>query len=858
MSKVRLAIIGNGMVGHRFIEDLLDKADAEQFDITVFCEEPRKAYDRVHLSSYFSHHTAEELSLVREGFYEKHGVKVLVGERAITINRQEKVIHSSAGRTVFYDKLIMATGSYPWIPPIKGSETQDCFVYRTIEDLNAIESCARRSKRGAVVGGGLLGLEAAGALKNLGVETHVIEFAPMLMAEQLDHMGGDQLRRKIESMGVKVHTSKNTKEIVQEGTEARKTMRFADGSELEVDFIVFSTGIRPRDKLATQCGLAVAQRGGIMINDTCQTSDPDIYAIGECCEIDGQTFGLVAPCLAQADILAARLAGEVTAPFTLTDNGARLKVTGVALFSLGRATAQADDVVWSSWDPLTRHYRRLLIHQGTLAGVLLMGDCRSAATFTDLLATAAPAHADWLFDRFTTQPQVAGQNAMTKPTLVVVGHGMVGHHFLEDCVNRNLHQQYQIIVFGEERYAAYDRVHLSEYFGGRSADSLSLVAGEFFADNGIELRLSQQIVAIDRDAHVVRTASGHETHWDKLVLATGSYPFVPPVPGNDLPGCFVYRTLDDLDNIAAHAAGSRRGVVIGGGLLGLEAANALKQLGLETHVVEFAPNLMAVQLDSDGAAMLRKKIEALGVGVHTSKSTTEIATADDGLVLRFADGEQLETDMVVFSAGIRPQDALARSSGLAVGERGGICIDDGCRTSDPDVLAIGECALWEGKIFGLVAPGYQMARVAAAVLAGEEKRFTGADMSTKLKLLGVDVASFGDAHGRTPGALSYQWTHGPQQIYKKIVVSHDSKTLLGGVLVGDASEYATLVQMMLNGISLPKEPETLILPVSSGSAPKALGVAALPESAQICSCHNVSKGDICQAVSAGATDIGAI
>ncbi|STF41946.1 nitrite reductase [NAD(P)H] large subunit [Escherichia coli] len=208
MSKVRLAIIGNGMVGHHFIEDLLDKSDAANFDITVFCEEPRIAYDRVHLSSYFSHHTAEELSLVREGFYEKHGIKVLVGERAITINRQEKVIHSSAGRTVFYDKLIMATGSYPWIPPIKGSDTQDCFVYRTIEDLNAIESCARRSKRGAVVGGGLLGLEAAGALKNLGIETHVIEFAPMLMAEQLDQMGGEQLRRKIESMGVRVHTSK--------------------------------------------------------------------------------------------------------------------------------------------------------------------------------------------------------------------------------------------------------------------------------------------------------------------------------------------------------------------------------------------------------------------------------------------------------------------------------------------------------------------------------------------------------------------------------------------------------------------------------------------------------------------------
>ncbi len=294
MSKVRLAIIGNGMVGHRFIEDLLDKSDASLFDITVFCEEPRKAYDRVHLSSYFSHHTAEELSLVREGFYEKHGVKVLVGERAITINRQEKVIHSSAGRTVYYDKLIMATGSYPWIPPIKGSETRDCFVYRTIEDLNAIEACARRSKRGAVVGGGLLGLEAAGALKNLGVETHVIEFAPMLMAEQLDQMGGEQLRRKIESMGVRVHTSKNTQEIVQQGNEARKTMRFADGSELEVDFIVFYRYSPPR-----QAGYpvrpAVAQRGGIVINDTCQTSDPDIYAIGECASWNNRVYGLVAP-----------------------------------------------------------------------------------------------------------------------------------------------------------------------------------------------------------------------------------------------------------------------------------------------------------------------------------------------------------------------------------------------------------------------------------------------------------------------------------------------------------------------------------------------------------------------------------
>ncbi len=260
--------------------------------------------------------------------------------------------------------------------------------------------------------------------------------------------------------------------------------------------------------------------------------------------------------------------------------------------------------------------------------------------------------------------------------------------------------------------------------------------GDFFIEHGIELRLGEAVATIDRDARLVRDAEGHEIHWDKLVLATGSYPFVPPIPGNDLAGCFVYRTLDDLDRIAAHAAAAKSGVVIGGGLLGLEAANALKQLGLETQVVEFAPNLMAVQLDNGGAAMLREKIVALGVGVHTSKATTAIVREADGLRLNFADGGALRTDMVVFSAGIRPQDALARGCALQVGERGGIHIDGQCRTSDPDVLAIGECALWDNKIYGLVAPGYQMARIAAATLAGEDACFSGADMSTKLKAAG--------------------------------------------------------------------------------------------------------------------------
>ncbi|WP_426769609.1 nitrite reductase large subunit NirB [Enterobacter cloacae complex sp. 386G2] len=844
---MRLVIIGNGMAATRLIASLTGRAPG-RFAITVLGEEPEHAYNRIQLSPVLGgEKRPEQIRLQDDDWYRERGVTVLRGQKVLAVDVAKREIRT-AQTTLGWDELVFATGSIPFVPPIPGGDAPHVFTFRRLEDTRAI---AQIPGPAVVLGGGVLGVETAAALAQICDNVTLVHRGPWLMEQQLDRQAGLLLEAALAERGVRCELSSGIAAI------APDSVTLLNGRQVSAARVVLATGVLPNIALASASGIHCAR--GIVVDQQMQTSVPAISAIGECCEIDGQTFGLVAPCLAQADILAARLAGDAPVPFAHTDSGMRLKVTGVELFSAGRVTAQPEDTVWDAWDPLTRHYRRLLIHRGALAGVLLMGDCRSAATFTDLLATAAPAHVDWLFDRFTTtQPQVAGQNAMTKPTLVVVGHGMVGHHFLEDCVNRNLHQQYQIVVFGEERYAAYDRVHLSEYFGGRSAESLSLVEGDFFARHGIELRLSQQIVAIDRDAHVVRTASGHETHWDKLVLATGSYPFVPPVPGNTLPGCFVYRTLDDLDNIAAHAKGSRRGVVIGGGLLGLEAANALKQLGLETHVVEFAPNLMAVQLDNDGAAMLRKKIEALGVGVHTSKATTEIAATDDGLVLRFADGEQLDTDMVVFSAGIRPQDALARSSGLAIGERGGICIDTACQTSDKDIFAIGECALWEGKIFGLVAPGYQMARVAAATLAGEEKSFTGADMSTKLKLLGVDVASFGDAHGRTPGALSYQWTHGPQQIYKKIVVSHDNKTLLGGVLVGDASEYATLVQMMLNGISLPKEPETLILPAFSGSAPKALGVAALPDSAQICSCHNVSKGDICQAVSTGATDIGAI
>ncbi|WP_421911788.1 nitrite reductase large subunit NirB [Marinobacter sp.] len=447
---------------------------------------------------------------------------------------------------------------------------------------------------------------------------------------------------------------------------------------------------------------------------------------------------------------------------------------------------------------------------------------------------------------------------MSKKTLIVIGNGMVGHHFLEQLVETPAAADFDIKVFGEETLLAYDRVHLSEYFGGSTHADLAMGTADWYAENHIDLRLSEQVTGIDRANQTITTPMG-DYAYDELVLATGSYPFVPPIKGNEHPHCLVYRTLEDLDHIRASADGVKTGVVVGGGLLGLEAANALKSLGLDAHVVEFAPRLMPVQLDSDGGALLKHKIEELGVQVHTEKATTEIVEGEEArLRMNFSDDTHLETDLIVFSAGIRPQDALARSSELAMGERGGIVINDQCTTSDPHIHAIGECALWSEKVFGLVAPGYTMARTLASVLNGDtEAAFTGADMSTKLKLLGVDVGSIGDAHAQTPGARNIRFNDEQAGHYRRMVISEDGKTLLGAILVGDNSHYDTLLQYALNGIELPANPETLILPESQGGAP-ALGPDALPETASICSCHNVSKGDICGVIDAGCTDLAGV
>jgi nitrite reductase (NADH) large subunit len=443
-----------------------------------------------------------------------------------------------------------------------------------------------------------------------------------------------------------------------------------------------------------------------------------------------------------------------------------------------------------------------------------------------------------------------------KQTLLVIGNGMVGQHFLASLVKNPIKEQYNIVTFCEEPRVAYDRVHLSAFFSGTSAKELSLVEDGFFEQNDITIYIGDKAVSIDREQKTVTSEQGVHIHYDKLVLATGSYPFVPPVAGHDRPQCLVYRTIEDLEAMTEAAKTGKIGTVVGGGLLGLEAAKALKDLGLETHVVEFAPRLMAVQLDDAGGAMLRRKIEALGVVVHTSKNTSLITDGEQCVnKMCFADGEELETDIVLFSAGIRPRDDIARACGLEVGQRGGIVIDNDCKTSDPDIYAIGECALWNGMIYGLVAPGYAMARTVVDNLAGNfYSSFRGADMSTKLKLMGVDVASIGDAHAKTQGAMVYSYQNGESEVYKRLVVSEDKKYLLGAVLVGDASGYSTLLQYCLNSIELPENPDALILPSRSDES-VGLGVDALPASATVCSCYNVTKGNICSAIEAGCTTI---
>ncbi|WP_149258282.1 nitrite reductase large subunit NirB [Actinomadura sp. K4S16] len=439
-----------------------------------------------------------------------------------------------------------------------------------------------------------------------------------------------------------------------------------------------------------------------------------------------------------------------------------------------------------------------------------------------------------------------GADSRPDKRLVVAGHGPAAHRLVEAVRERDTAGTWTITVIGEEPRTAYDRVALTTHLEG--AD-LAYPAH----DGAVTVRTGERVTGIDRAARTVTTSAGGAVAYDALVLATGSSPFVPPVEGRDLPGVFVYRTIDDLDAIRAYARGKETGAVVGGGLLGLEAARAIQGLGLRSGVVEVAPWLMPRQLDEGGGAMLRRHIEALGMAVHAGTPMRALEAGEDGSVRRVVleDGTVVDAEVVVFSAGIRPRDELARGCGLPVGERGGIVVDASCRTEDPAVFAIGECALVGGAVYGLVGPCFSMAEVVADRLLSEASTavFEGADMSTKLKLMGVDVASFGDPFaGPEQGALGVTYTDPVVGVYKRLVVSDDARTLLGGVLVGDAESYGTLRAHV--GGSLPGAPEQMLF----GGTEAAGG--DLPGATVICSCNNVTaEGIRCAIAEHSLTDV---
>ena len=324
---------------------------------------------------------------------------------------------------------------------------------------------------------------------------------------------------------------------------------------------------------------------------------------------------------------------------------------------------------------------------------------------------------------------------------------------------------------------------------------------------------------------------------------------MPDIPGVEKEGVFVYRTIDDLELIKAYAADIKTGAVMGGGLLGLEAAKALMDLGVaETHIIEFAPRLMPRQIDSAGSGMLQSKLRELGLNIHLNKSTLHIGGEHKIESLHFNDESVLAVDMLVISAGIRPRDELAKLSGLQTGTRGGIVVNEKMQTNDACIFAIGECALYEGMIYGLVAPGYEMADIVVNQLTNGSKLFYGYDMSTKLKLIGVDVASFGDAFITEPDCRTIVFEDTHKGIYKRINISTDGKQLLGGILIGDADAYNMLLQTVNNKIVLPPNPEDLILGSRGGSESEGAGVMSLPDEALICSCEAVNKATICSSV----------
>jgi nitrite reductase (NADH) large subunit len=446
------------------------------------------------------------------------------------------------------------------------------------------------------------------------------------------------------------------------------------------------------------------------------------------------------------------------------------------------------------------------------------------------------------------------------PRLVVVGNGMAGIRALEEILARGGGDVFDITVFGDEPYGNYNRILLSNVLAGSDDPAeIYLNALDWYSDNRIDLRAGVRVVRIDTFAHLVHANDGTSMRYDKLILATGSRSFFPPMTGlwaDDktlADGVFGFRTLDDTATMIAEAASRTKAVVMGGGLLGLEAARGLQNRGLTVDVVHAGPTLMNAQLDELAGAILRKSVEGLGIGVHTDMRTTEVIV-DDGRLkgIVFSDGERLDCDMLVIAAGIRPNVGLAQRAGLTV-ERA-IVTDDHMRSiDDDDVYVVGECAQHRGQVYGLVAPLWEQAKVLADHLTGTDlgSAYHGSRIATKLKVAGVDVASMGIKAPEHPDDEFVQYSEPRHGVYKTIVI-RDGK-LVGATLVGDVSKVSFLTQAFDTGLPLPDERISLMFDI--GTPDVAVGVSELADDAQVCNCNGVSKGALVACVRDGTTSV---
>lgn len=435
--------------------------------------------------------------------------------------------------------------------------------------------------------------------------------------------------------------------------------------------------------------------------------------------------------------------------------------------------------------------------------------------------------------------------------VVVVGNGMVGHRFCQSLASADPSGQFHIKVLGEEPRPAYDRIHLSDSFLDENPDRLTLSPRAWYESQSIDLHTGDPAIEIDREQKCVRTRSGRCIEYDQLVLATGSSPFVPPIDGTNLSNVFVYRTAEDVASIKHVAESARTAAVIGGGLLGLEAAQALMHLGIDVSVIEFANGLMPRQLDMSAGQVLREQIERQGVSVLLRAHTRSIIPTDRGLEVTFENRPSLVVDFVVISAGIRPRDEVANAAGLVIaGSRGGVVINDQLQTSDPDIYAIGECAIHRGKVYGLAAPGYTMADTLAARLMGQDKAvFEEGDLSTRLKLVGVTVGVFGrfDSDCR-----SVSFTR--PGLRRTLLVQ--ANRLIGAIIVGDWDQITQIQELTdreghLTTRMLERFRKTGDL--LRGSV--ALPVAQWPANRLVCNCMKVSRGDLSAAILSGCGDV---